>query len=76
VLLLLVDWTLSNADDPSSATLRLLLYFAFVLPLIGPQSRWTHLQLSVPAFAVLLWVLSRRFATPSHQLASSESGVV
>lgn len=76
VLLLLVDWTLSNADDPSSATLRLLLYLAFVLPLVGPLSRWTHVQLSVPAFAVVLWVLSRRFATPSHKLASSESGVV
>ena len=76
VLLLLGDWTLSNADDPSSATLRLLLYLAFVLPLVGPLSRWTHVQLSVPASAVLLWVLSRRFATPSPQLASSESGVV
>jgi len=76
VLLLLVDWTLTNPHDPSSPKLGLLLYLTFVLPLFGPLSRWTHLQPSVPAFAVLLWILCRHFGTPSHKLASGESGVV
>lgn len=80
-LLLLADWTLSNLQHPSAPTLRLLTYLAFVLPLFGPLSRWTHLQLSVPVFAALLWLLFRDFitpdsGTPGHKLATSESPVV
>lgn len=75
-LLLLADWILSNPQNPSSAALKLLAYLAFVLPLFGPLSRWTHIQLSVPAFTVLLWVLWRDSRTPSHELASGESAVV
>ena len=75
-LLLLADWILSNPQNPSSGALRLLTYLAFVLPEFGPLSRWTHIQLSVPAFAVLLWVLWRDSRTPSHELASGESAVV
>jgi hypothetical protein len=83
-LLLLVDWTLINSPHPASAAVRLLAYLAFILPLFGPLSQWTHVQLSVPAFTVLLWMLWRRSGTysdthsgiPSHQLDSSESRVV
>lgn len=75
-LLLLADWILTNPQNPSSAALKLLTYLAFVLPLFGPLSRWTHIQLSVPAFTVLLWVLWRDARTPSHKLASSEAAVV
>jgi len=56
-LLLITDWTLSNEDSPSTPPLRLLSYLAFVLPLFGPLSQWTHVQLSVPVFAVILWTL-------------------
>jgi arabinofuranan 3-O-arabinosyltransferase len=85
-LLLLADWTLSNPQHPRSAVLRLLTYLAFILPLFGPLSRWTHLQLSVPVFAALLWLLFRDFLTPDsgtrdsetpgHKLATNESPVV
>jgi hypothetical protein len=79
-LLLLVDWTLTNPQHPASAATRLLAYLAFILPLLGPLSQWTHIQLSVPAFALLLWMLWHQSGTysasASHQLASSESGVV
>jgi hypothetical protein len=75
-LLLLVNWILTNPQNPSSAAIRLLAYLAFVLPLFGPLSRWTHIQLSVPAFTVLLWVLWRDSRTLSHKLASGESAVV
>jgi hypothetical protein len=56
-LLLLVDWTLTHASNTSANALRVLTYLAFVLPLLGPLSRWTHLQLSVPAFVALLWTI-------------------
>ena len=55
-LLLLVDGTLAHPDS-HSAELRVLTWLVFVLPLFGPLSRWTHLQLSVIAFAALLWTL-------------------
>ena len=41
----------------------LLLYLCFVLPLIGPLSMWTHVQLSVPVMAALLWVVYRQLPT-------------
>ena len=52
-----------------------------LLPLLGPLSRWTHLQLSVPCFVGLLWVLFKdtsgfALKTQGHKLASGESGVV
>jgi len=82
-LLLLVDWTFSSTARQTTqhafsvAAVRLLVYLAFVLPLIGPLSRWTHLQLSVPAFAALLWILWRQSSTfPDRELASHESRVV
>jgi hypothetical protein len=61
-LLLLADWILrkaSVAGCPDSSSFHLLLYLAFILPLFGPLSRWTHVQLSVPAFATLLWLVWR-----------------
>lgn len=56
-LLLLTNWMLENEDDTTA--LRPLLYAAFVVPLFGPLSRWTHLQLSVLVFAAVLWLLYR-----------------
>jgi hypothetical protein len=76
VFLLLADWALDHAKHSSPAALRVLLYLAFVLPLLGPLSRWTHLQLSVPVFAALLCFLWQTSRTPSHKLASNESAVV
>jgi len=80
-LLLVVDWALSNVRHPSSAPLFLLSYLAFILPLLGPLSRWTHIQLSVPIFAALLWTLWRQSAEVTapnggRSLASSDSRVV
>jgi hypothetical protein len=74
-LLLLVNWGLLNPAHPLSPALQMLSYFAFVLPLFGPLSRWTHLQLSVLCFATIVWLLYR-FRSLSQPLASSDSGVV
>ena len=72
VLLLLVDWTLANLQRPYANALQVLCYLAFILPLFGPLSRWTHVQLSVPIFVALLWTLWRNAARP----ASTENGSV
>lgn len=78
-LLLLTDWVIRDLDHPFAPTVALLLYLTFMLPLFGPISRWTHLQLSVPVFAVLQVVLWRISAMPHPmpvELASAESHVV
>lgn len=58
-VLLLADWIIDHPHHLSVPSMRLLLYLAFVLPLFGPLSRWTHVQLSVAAFAILLWLVWR-----------------
>ncbi|HET9307116.1 MAG TPA: glycosyltransferase family 87 protein [Candidatus Sulfotelmatobacter sp.] len=73
-LLPLADWTLVNEHHVLTPPLRVLAYLAFILPLFGPISRWTHLQLSVVVFAALLWTLHR--VTAGHKLALTESPVV
>ena len=81
VLLLVVDWSVSNVHRHSAAALLVLSYLAFLLPLFGPLARWTHLQLSVPIFAALLWTLWRQSAELSvpnggRSLATPDSRVV
>ena len=56
-ILLLADWSLSNQQDASTPWLLVLSYLAFILPLFGPLSRWTHVQLSVVVFIAILWTL-------------------
>lgn len=67
--LLLSDWIANNPDPPAIPYLKLLLYLAFALPLLGPLTRWTQVQLSVPVMAALLygiWKLGRRSAFPAN----------
>lgn len=59
VVLLLSDWIVRNQSHPYAAALTVCLYLSYVLPLLGPLTRWTHLQLSVPVFVVLQWLLWR-----------------
>jgi len=58
--LVLTDWLLGKHAMPSTAapTLALgtLLYLIYVLPLLGPFARWTHVQLSVIAMSAALYV--------------------
>ena len=56
--LLLADWLLAETTSPNQ-TMGNLFYFAYVLPLLGPLARWTHVQLSVVAMVLLLWMLWR-----------------
>jgi hypothetical protein len=54
--LLLSDWMLTRPGHPATPQLKLLLYLTFIVPLLGPLARWTHLQLSVSIMAALLYV--------------------
>jgi hypothetical protein len=71
VFLLLSDWIITQPDHSATPYFKLLLYLAFILPLLGPLARWTHLQISVPAMAALLygiWNLSRTSAPVPNSL--------
>ena len=65
--LLLSDWIASQTNNSAPSHFKLLLYLAFILPLLGPLARWTHVQLSVPVMASLLygiWNQSRKSVPP------------
>jgi hypothetical protein len=71
VFLLLSDWIIGHLELSSSSPLKLLLYFSFALPLIGPLSRWTHVQLFVPVAAGLLfevWRMSKNESPSARRL--------
>ncbi len=72
-LLLLANWTLNNPHHPSAPAVKFLSYLAFVLPLFGPIARWTHLQLSVPVFAALLWTLWRTQQMTGSSLSEKDA---
>jgi hypothetical protein len=55
--LLLSDWIVTQSNNVVTPHLKLLLYLAFVLPLLGPLARWTHFQLSVPVMAAVLYAI-------------------
>jgi Glycosyltransferase family 87 len=57
VLLLLAGWCIAHPADSASPALKLLLYLAYALPLLGPLARWTHLQLTVPVMLAILYVI-------------------
>jgi hypothetical protein len=56
--LMLANWTIHHGVP----AVRVLVYLCFVLPLIGPLARWTHVQVTVIAMAVLLYWLEKRCA--------------
>lgn len=57
--LLLSDWCIEHSVDFASAPLKPLLYLAYVLPLLGPLARWTHVQLSIVVMMAILFVVSQ-----------------
>lgn len=75
-MLLLIDWILTNTQHSGASRLHVLLYLVFLLPLLGPLTRWTHLQFSVVALAVLLWTLWRLRETAGYRLDPDDSHVV
>ncbi|MGO8793490.1 MAG: glycosyltransferase family 87 protein [Candidatus Sulfotelmatobacter sp.] len=57
--LLLSDWLATQPGRASTRRLEFLLYLAFLLPLLGPLARWTHLQLSVIVMTALVYGMFR-----------------
>jgi hypothetical protein len=55
-ILLLADWVVSQHSSRGIGTL---LYAVYILPLLGPFTRWIHVQLSVIAMAALLYWISK-----------------
>lgn len=55
--ILLADWLVDQQRTPSSGWLGALLYLVYMLPLLGPFDRWSHVQLSVVAMAAALWLI-------------------
>jgi hypothetical protein len=71
--LLLADWALSCSNQPLAAATLVLLYLCYPLFLLGPLTRFTHLQLSVVALFGLLWLIQRasaQAATPEQSPAA------
>jgi hypothetical protein len=66
--ILMADWLAGEAVTSSTWWLGTLLYLIYMLPLVGPFARWTHVQLSVIAMAAvvfLLWKMSRNASAGS-----------
>jgi|SRR5579859_2249983 len=59
-LLLLADWIVRQPFKPANRRMGNLLYLVYMLPLVGPLSRWSHVQLSVIAMAMLLYLVWRQ----------------
>jgi len=66
--LLLSDWCASHSENSMGQWLKILLYLAYALPLLGPLARWTHVQLSVPVMLLILYLISQ-LGEPARQRA-------
>ena len=66
-LILLADCLVAQTPRASTRWLGSLLYFVYVLPLLGPFARWMHVQLSVVAIAAsvyMIWSIARESSSP------------
>ncbi len=63
--ILLADWLFGQPLTPLNRGLGTLLYLAYMLPLIGPFARRTHVQLSVVAMAAVVYLIWKIVRTGS-----------
>ena len=68
--LLLGDWALAHREQQLARRIQQLLYLCYLLFLMGPLARMTHLQLSVAAMTALMWICWRISDLPSLKLSS------
>ena len=64
--ILLADWLVGQPLTAWTRGLSTLLYLAYMLPLVGPFARWTHVQLSVVAMTAIVysaWKIGRTRST-------------
>lgn len=77
-IILLADWLAVEESNRSTRWLGTLLYLVYMLPLLGPFTRWTHVQLSVVAMAAtlcLLWKMSQAGSLPDAKNARHRRNV-
>jgi len=55
--MLMADWLVAQPPTPSTRRLGTLLYFSYMLPLLGPVTRWAFVQFSVVAMAATVYVI-------------------
>jgi len=55
--ILLAEWLIGQRVTSSTWWMGTLLYLVYMLPLLGPFTRWTHVQLSVVAMAATLYLI-------------------
>jgi alpha-1,2-mannosyltransferase len=73
--LLTANWLFEQLAPPWNRMLGTLLYLVYMLPLLGPVARWTHVQLSVIAMAAwlyALWRASRTEYAPAKRTGAAE----
>jgi hypothetical protein len=58
--LLLSDWLISVPMQAINGEIGTALYCVYMFPLLGPLAMWTHVQLSVIAMSVVLFLLWRQ----------------
>jgi hypothetical protein len=63
--LLLSDWALQQTEHPLARAVHILLYLSYPLFLLGPLSRFTHVQLSVLVMTALVWICQQEIFQPA-----------
>jgi hypothetical protein len=58
-ILLIAEWTVGRQAAPLSRWFVITLYLVYLLPLVGTLARWTHVQGSVVAMLILLYLMWR-----------------
>jgi len=61
--LLLSDWAIARGQTSESGFIGTMLYLAYFLPLAGPLLRGTHVQLSVVAMSILVYLIMKSAKT-------------
>jgi len=62
-ILLLADWLIETEPASNTMPMGTALYCIYMLPLLGPLARWTHVQLSVIAMEAVVYLIWRQEAT-------------
>jgi Glycosyltransferase family 87 len=69
--LLLGDWALAHLQRSEAGYIKWLLYFCYLLFLLEPLTKLTHIQLGVLGLVVLLWLNFRIAGMPRPTLINS-----
>jgi len=76
-ILLLANWNVREAGSIAARRIGFAVYCVYVLPLLGPLARWTHVQLSVIAMSGLLYLIWRvSMQTPDQCTAGATTAAV